>query len=228
MNRVTAVMKLHTRDKWTWMGIPALILGSSFAVNYVVGLILEQEMFTGGLASIFVYMLVAGILCMAQTFPFALGFSVRRTDYFIGTSLTFLITSAVLSVGTYVLGVVESDLTGGWGTQLHFFSLPYLNDGSALEQLWIYFALAMTLFYLGFLISAIYRRFGIYGMYVFFGTLTLGLTVLVLLSAYYGWWMQIGSWFIGRSAFELALRAAVGGVVFAGVSYLLIRRATPV
>ena len=36
MNRISSVLKLHYRDKWSWIYIPALILFSSFAVNLIV------------------------------------------------------------------------------------------------------------------------------------------------------------------------------------------------
>ncbi|WP_042375059.1 hypothetical protein, partial [Neobacillus jeddahensis] len=133
-----SVLKMHTRDKWIWLYIPFIILFSSFFVNYIVSFILtDTEVYTGGASSIFIYLFVLGILVMAQTFPYALGMSVRRIDYFMGTSLMGLTSSFVMGIVLYILAQIEV-YTAGWGSKLHFFHLPYLNDGTFLEQIIIY------------------------------------------------------------------------------------------
>ena len=84
MNRISGVLKLHSRDKWSWIYIPAIILFSSFVVNLTVSYLFmnQEDMYTGGLTSIVIYLFVAGIIVVGKTFPFAIGMSIRRNRLF--------------------------------------------------------------------------------------------------------------------------------------------------
>ncbi|MEK4141492.1 hypothetical protein [Paenibacillus sp. FSL L8-0333] len=226
MNPTAGMLKMHFRDKWLWLYTPWVILLSSFLVNVIVASFIQEPIYTGGLVSIFIYMLITGILILVQTFPFALGLSQRRTDYFIGTSLMAIITSAVYSILLYLLSIIESKLTGGWGLGLHYFHLPYLNDGNALEQLWMYFALFLHMFFLGLMISSIFRRFGRSGLFIFSGVTFILCSLGVLLMTYNQWWVDLFNWFAGYTAFELALWSMPLTVVYALLSFLMLRRAT--
>ena len=78
-------------------------------------------------------MFVGGIMSLTDTFPFALGFGVRRTDYVLGTTVMAVEVSAVTAVLWLLCSLLEI-VTGGWGIELHYFHLPYFNDGSLIEQ----------------------------------------------------------------------------------------------
>lgn len=137
-----------------------------------------------------------------------------------------IITSAVYSILLYLLSIIESKLTGGWGLELHYFHLPYLNDGNALEQLWMYFALFLHMFFLGLMISSIFRRFGRSGLFIFSGVTFILCSLGVLLMTYNQWWVDLFNWFAGYTAFELALWSMPLTVVYALLSFLMLRRAT--
>ena len=226
MNAMTGVLKMHYRDKWLWLITPWIILFSSFLVNIVIAFFLNKPMYTGGLVSIFIYMMVTGIIILIQSFPFALGLSIRRTDYFFGTSLMAIIISAAFALLLFLLSITESKLTGGWGLQLHYFHLPYLNDGTVIEQLLMYFMLMVHMFYLGFIISSIFRRFGRNGLFVFAAAMFIIYSVCGLLLTYNQWWGNLFAWFSGHTAFELALWSIPLTALYALLSYLLLRRST--
>jgi len=227
MNRIAGVMRTQLQDRWGWIFLPWIIMFSSFAVNLILGLTMQEEQFyTGGLASIYIYMLVIGILCVAQTFPFAIGFGIRRKDYFWGTTAVITVLSAGSAVVLWLLGYVESQLTGGWGAHLHFFHLPYLSDGSMIRQIWVNFSLLTHLFFLGFIISCVYRRFGRAGLFTFFITILLSMTITLALISYYSWWGDLWDWFVRFNSVELATGMFGLSLVYALVSYLLLRRST--
>lgn len=226
MNAMTGVLKMHYRDKWLWFFVPWIVLLSSFLVNIVVAFFLNEPIYTGGLASIFISMMVTGIIILIQTFPFALGLSIRRTDYFFGTSLMAIIISAAFALLLFLLSITESKLTENWGLQLHFFHLPYLNDGTAIEQLLMYFMLMVHMFYLGFIISSIFRRFGRNGLFVFAAAMFIFYSVCGLLLTYNQWWGSLFTWFAGHTAFEIALWSIPLTALYALLSYLLLRRST--
>jgi hypothetical protein len=226
MNHMTGILKMYYKDKWFWLFMPWIILLSSFLVNLVIACFMQEPMYTGGLVSIFIYMFVIGIIILVQTFPFALGLSIRRTDYFFGTSLMAVITSAGFSLLLFLLSIVETKLTPGWGVQLHYFHMPYLNDGTVLEQLWIYFVIMLHMFYWGFVISSIFRRFGRSGLFIFAAVMFIVYSVAGLLMTYYHWWGDLFNWFVSHTAFEIALWSMPLTVLYALLSFWMLRKST--
>ncbi|WP_409341868.1 hypothetical protein [Paenibacillus sp. MBLB4367] len=225
MNRITGVMKIHYRDKWLWVYLPWIIMMSSFVINVIISLMIDETINSGGISSIFVFMLVAGTLVLSQTFPFAIGFSIRRTDFYKGTLAMAGVVSGITSAILLILALLE-DATSGWGTGLHFFSLPYVNDGSAIQQFLIYFILLVHMFMLGFAISSVYRRYGRTGMFTFFIASFLVLTVVSFLSTYYKWWGDIFVWLGDHTAFGLAIWMVPPVVLYVLVSYMLLRKSS--
>jgi hypothetical protein len=227
MNPVMSVMRMHLKEKFLWFILPWIIVMSSFLINLGIAVIvpMEEGLYTGGLSSIFIYMFVAGIVGLAQTFPFALGFSVRRTDYYWGTAIVVLLASALNSLILVILSVLEK-ASEGWGTGLHFYHLPYLSDGSVVERFWIYLLLFLFMYFAGFGISSVYRRFGRSGMYAFFIVLSLLVTIAAFICTYYAWWDDIFTWFLQYSALDLANWTMVPAAACLLLSYWLLRRST--
>ncbi|TCP29732.1 hypothetical protein EV207_10823 [Scopulibacillus darangshiensis] len=227
MNRTTGVLKMHFRDRWSWIFTPWIILLTSFIINYIIGLAIggREDLYTGGIASIYIYMLVAALVTLPHTFSFMLGFSVRRKDYFFGTVLTFLVISAFTAALLFLLSLAEK-LTGAWGVNLHFFHLPYLNDGPVAEQLWTSFTLFLEMFFLGFVIASVYRRFRRSGMIVLVIAALIIFSVGGFLCTYNNWWVSIFHWIGSHTAFQLSLWLFPTVVIYIILSYLMLRRAT--
>ncbi|MFD3450098.1 hypothetical protein ACFDTO_36590 [Microbacteriaceae bacterium 4G12] len=227
MNRITTVMKIHAKDKMMWFIVPwFFVLLPAFLVNLAIGLIFRPEngLYTGGLSSIFICMIVIGIVTLTHSFPFVLGLSIRRTDFFLGTLMMVTIVSLSISVVLLALSFVEGDW--GWGIGLHFFNLPYLSDGSLAERWWTLFATAFHTTLLGFSIMAVYRRFGRLGLFVLFPIIFLAGSVLVFLCTYFGWWTDIFNWLTGYSAAQLASWLFIVAVIYVLLSFLMIRKST--
>lgn len=137
-----------------------------------------------------------------------------------------VITSAGFSLLLFLLSIVETKLTSGWGVQLHYFHLPYLNDGTVLEQLWIYFMILLHMFYWGFVISSIFRRFGRSGLFIFAAVMFILYSVAGLLMTYYQWWVDVFNWLASHTAFELALWSMPLTVLYALLSFWMLRKST--
>lgn len=225
MNRVVGIIKTHLADKLTWLILPWLILGISFACNLIVGSLADEKIYTGGLASIYIYMLVVGIGSVGQTFPFLIGFCTRRKDYFLGTAATIAIISFLSAIVLLLIGYVERE-TGQWGMELYFFNVKYLSDGPLLERFWILFTLMINLFFCGFAISSIHRKFGRNGLYFFFIALSVVMTVASYLITLNEKWKPIFGWMADISVMELANGLFLGTLIYVLFSYLLLRRAT--
>ncbi|WP_135555410.1 hypothetical protein [Paenibacillus cymbidii] len=226
MNRITGVVRMYYRDKFSWFMLPWIILLSSFVVNLATAYFVEEEIYTGGIMSIFIYFFVAGIIGLAQMFPFALGMSVRRKDFMLGTAGAVLVNSVIVAVVLYMLAAIERGLSGGWNLGLHFFSLPYWSDGSAAQQLWVNFTVIFWMYVCGFFISSIFRRFGRGGMFAAAIAFSLIGMIGSYVVTYNNWWGAIFDWFAGSTMIELALWIDAVIVVQAAAAYAMLRRAT--
>ncbi|OPA79438.1 hypothetical protein BVG16_10220 [Paenibacillus selenitireducens] len=227
MNRAAGVLKMHFQDKFGYLYLPWIILLSSFTVNIIVGILVNEEkgFYTGGLMSIYVYMFVMGIVVVAQSFPFALGFSVRRSDYYLGTVGLIVVLSGIFSALLTLFSWVEV-LTNGWGVKLGFFHLPYLSSGSYVQQFLVYFLAMLFICLNGFVTGSYSKRFGKTGTFTLFIVLFLLGSLFSLAMSYYDGWADLFQWFVGKTALDLAVRSMPVSIIFAALSYLFLRRVT--
>lgn len=231
MNHIGTMIKLHVKDRWSWIYIPWIILLSSFFVNLIIGYFIRNiepgGITTGGLASIFVYMFFGGLFVLHQTFAFALGFGVTRKDYFFGTSAMLGVIGVAAAIVLTLLAALEN-LTSGWGISLHFFHMPFLNEMGVLAKTLLYFWTIVHLYALGFVISSIHRRFGRSGMFTFFTILILISSVFTLLGTAQNWWVDLFHWltqFTWTEIFTgLMLWQAVLSVVYLLFTYMMLRK----
>lgn len=228
MNHITAMLKMHSRNWLSWFFMPWCILLFSLAINLFIGLLLNRQkaIYTGGLSSIYIFMFVLGILTLRDTFPFALGFSVRRIDYLLGTIVMVLATSLMSALLLFLLSLIENNVVVNWGVDVHFFHLPYMSDGSLIEQFWVYFVPLAHLYFLGFAIGSIYRRFGGAGMLTFFGIVFLLASAAALLLTYSNQWGTLFAWFSQYTAFTWACWLVPLTLIYALIAYALLRKAT--
>lgn len=164
MNRIAGVMSTHFAGRWM-LALGWLIMLPSFLLHLAIAVIVgyEQAFYVGGTAALYLTTFIMGVTSLIQTFPFALGLSASRRDYFLGTVGTYALVSAVSAVVLIILTVIEKQLDG-WGEHLYFFNLPWLNDGTVLQQLFATFVVLELFYFSGFTIGAIYQRFGLRGL----------------------------------------------------------------
>lgn len=228
MNPVFAIVNMHFRNKAMWFVVPWATLAGSFVINLIICYIASTEtgLYTGGISSIYAVMLVAGVMSMQQTFSFALGLSVRRTDYFLGTLIMAGISSVISAVFLVAFSFIEA-ATNGWGVRLHFFHLPYLSSGSAGSQFWTFSVLMLYVYFLGLLVSSIHRRFGWMGLLAV-ALLFLAATSLtsVIITTHNGWG-EVFRWFSQHTAPALATYLWPLIACFVLISYVALRRTTP-
>jgi hypothetical protein len=214
------------RNKLNWLVVPWLILGCSFLVNVIIaGAVNDEPIYTGGVASVYIYMLIMGLLTLNHTYSFALGFSMRRKDYFLGTLITALLSSSLTTIFLSLLSFMENYLNG-WGVELYFFHLPYLNDGNIFIQSWVIFMILIHFYYLGFVITSVYRRFGFRGMVIFAIISLLAGSIFSAICTYFSWWSIIFTKIISYTAFQLSWGLGVLSLIYIFIAYLLLRRAT--
>lgn len=225
MNRVKQVVMLHLRNKNTWFMVPWAILGANFLINALIALSLNngETINTGAVASIFVYAFVAGTLTIKETFPFAIGLSIRRKDYFLGTALTVLLVNSISGIALTILSAIEQ-ATDGWNVNLHLFKIGFLSDLPYIGILGFNILVLVHCFFLGFAISSLHRRFGSMSMYIFFtATLLIG-TIGSYTMTHFELWSDFGHW-VADNYMDLFWYMIPLVVIYSLISYGLLRKA---
>ncbi|GAA1127878.1 hypothetical protein [Arthrobacter flavus] len=228
MSRVVNVMRMQLSNRWTFIGIPAVILLGSFGLSWVIWSFIpfEGAKYSGGSQAIMWYFLALGIQSLTLTFPFSQGLSISRKSFFLGTVGLFSIIAAVTTALYYVLGLIEI-ATDGWGLNGRFFALEWIAEGSGLPMMVFYFTAMMALFLIGFWAATIYKRWQTTGLLI----TGIGTAVLLVGLVYYitrqELWGQVGQFLSSQTQLSVAGWLAVVGLALAGGSYLTLRRAVP-
>jgi hypothetical protein len=257
MNCIASVMVMQARDRMTWFLIPSRALGAIFAIGWCIVLIYDvfmggkKDAFTPAVAAVYIVIMVGAIGAVTRTYPFAVGFAMRRREYVLGTLAMAVAASAAWATLLGLLSLVEADVLKDWGVGFHFFHLPFFSDGSQLRQFcwtpgpvcaqsdpkyvsgglplaqfWVYFILMLFMSLVGLLLGSIYQRFGRAGIYIALGTAFLLVSVFVVVSTLWSWWDAIFGWLALQTAAELAWWLLLPAALFALTSYALLLKAT--
>lgn len=230
MSRLLSVSRLHTVAWPATIGWPWGILASSFALNLLLfaaigDAIADGGSRTGGLSSIYITVMIVAIGWVTQVYPFALGMSVTRREFYTATTGYAVIQAFAFAVPLYLLKVIE-DATNGWGLSLSFFGVGFLSVHNGLLQIVVYAVPMLLMSFLGIFFGTVFNRWGSNGMFAF----TVGaIVVLGAAATLITWrraWRQIGHWFATQNVETLVVGwPMVLAVLFAGAGYLVIRRA---
>lgn len=132
MRGISSVIKIHLRNKLSWFVLPWVIMLFSFLINLLIRVLIGGEtVYTGGLATIYVFMFVSTLVSAVQMFPFSLGLSIRRMDFFMGTFIFIAMISVFSSVVLVVLSSLEV-WSGAWGIR----SLSSIYPISMMDHGW--------------------------------------------------------------------------------------------
>jgi hypothetical protein len=222
------VARNHLIDRANLVVQPWVVLALAFMVNVVIFANAPHAAgggaYTGGVASIYLVLLVVGALTIRQL-PFVLALGVSRRSFFLGTVLLAAAAAAVYGLGLTVLQVIEQ-ATGGWWLSLHFFRVPYLLSGPGyLTWLTSFLGLALMLAW-GIWLGIVYRRWGVTGLLALAAAQVLALIAAVLMISWVHGWLSVGRFFTTLTIGGLdGLVAALTVVLLAG-GYATIRRVT--
>jgi hypothetical protein len=232
MKRVNDVVRIQMVYWPGLFGWPLGILALTFVVNLVVfGSIGDaappEGRVTGAIMSIYIVMLIAHLQTITQVFPFALGLSVTRKAFYLGTAVVVAAQSVLFGLLLVLLEQVEQ-ATNGWGLQLRFFGLDFLVQDNLVAQWLVYTVPFLALSALGVVLGVIFKRWGQTGLYVALVGSAVVLTAAVLMITWQKWWGSVGSFFTEQSTLALvAGYPLLIAVALGGLGFLAIRRATP-
>lgn len=222
---IQPVLKVHYQDKWAWFFTPNIMILSVLLLNVIISLLLTNGGSRAvGISYLVIYMFVMGILVVTQTFPYVIGMSIRRTDYFFGTVVMAIVMNICYGIMLLILTIMEN-ATNGWGLKMRLFHFPYLNDGTILEQLTSYVILLIHFFFLGFLFSSLGYRYGKKGMFITVLVAVLLTSLLSVFITHQGYWLDISNWVSSHTAVELAYWLMIPTLIYIFVPYKLLRKA---
>lgn len=230
MSRVLNVARMQLINKWTFLGIPLVILVGTTLLTFGIWAIVSTggaggNMVSGSSQAVVWYFLALGIQSLTMTFPFSQAMSISRKTFYLGTLGLFAVIALGFSVLYYVLGLIEK-ATNGWGMNGHLFALGWIAENNAAVQILFYFVVMVLLFMIGFWCATVYLRWRATGMLVVgtgFAVLVLLLVAMLTLN---NLWIPLWGWLGSLSTFAVALGLGAICVLLAGGSYLTLRRAT--
>src|SRR5262249_56269055 len=190
MKTLVNVARYHLVDRITYVALPWGILAFSFLVNLAIDAmapIPPSGMYTGGLITIYVFLMICGVLSMTRELPFGLMLGVSRRGYYLGTGLLVLALGVVYGLALTVLQAIER-ASGGWGSSLHYFRVPWIMDGPW-YQTWVTSFVLLVLFFLyGMWYGLVYRRWSLVGLVAFIAAQVLvALAVVVVVTLTHNW-----------------------------------------
>src|SRR5215471_4499137 len=169
MKTLENVARYHLVDRLTYVALPWGVMAFSFFVNLVIASQVAPDVngyYTGGLVTIYIFLLICGALSMTRSLPFALMLGVSRRRYYLGTALLVVSLGVVYGLALAVLQVIER-ATDGWGYDMHFFRIPGILDGPWYLTWLTSFVLLVLFFLYGMWYGLVWRRWSLPGLVAF-------------------------------------------------------------
>lgn len=235
-SRIRSVARLYFTNPMTIAVTPFIVLATIFLLNIAVwGIIVVSApgdpdaadgfSYSGASAWIFFYMAVVAIQAMNNTFRLALGFGATRRDFYLGSTLVFLLMSVIFTAAITILGLLEN-ATNGWGLGGHMFTPVYFGSGWAV-RIPVILCLFLFFTFTGSAFGAVFVRWGRNGLLIFGGILLTIVVLIGLVIALLDAGAQFGAWLGANAPFGLALWSLVPSAVFWIAGFLILRGATP-
>ena len=231
MNRILTAARLNLVHPLVTLGMPWLIVGLSFAINLATWHLTPAGAldggFTGGVLALYITALIVYVQAVTQLLPFAMGLSLSRRTFYLGTTLLAVAQSLAYGVALSALAAIE-DATHGWGADLAFWAPGRLDVDNAALQVLVSGAPMLAFLVIGIGIGVISKRWGPSGVWVLsIGSLVV-LGGLVVLISWLQAWTSVGTWLSSQSVTVLAVGLSVAlATAVAALGYAGVRRVVP-
>jgi len=237
IREVWRIVRLHTVNPSIFFGVPWMILGGAWAVTMILALIIQsaggpaEEVREGFRYSWAVlspqwYLVVVGVQAIGLTFSFALGFGTTRRDFWLGTSVMFVLVSIEMAAAIATLVQLEI-VTNGWGIGAGMFDALWYGRNGWLVDFYTTFALQLLVLFIGASVTTIYMRWRIRGMMILLFSAVALVLVLVAALTFTERWTAVFDWFSSIGIVGIFTVLLVKALVWAVAGYFVIRRATP-
>ncbi|MBX0301471.1 hypothetical protein K2F54_15970 [Cryobacterium sp. 1639] len=236
-HRVVKVMRLHLVNRLTYIGIPWIITGVALVVSIVIALLisastpeadrqqaLEGMSYSWAVLSPLWYLAVVGVQAVSAVFPFAMGFSITRREYALGTLLTYLVIAAVNATGWAVLTEIERAVNAS-GVVFHHFTALWLGE-AGVGTVWLsLFSLQVLIFAVTSAFGAVYARWRAMGMLVLWVAVALAVLGILAVAVLTGAAPPILDWLFGLPSAGFFAALLIPAAVAFALGWGALRRA---
>jgi hypothetical protein len=228
MRTLVNVARYHLADRMSYVVLPWSVMAFSFLVNVAVAALVPPDpkgYYTGGLLTIYAFLLACGVLSMTRSLPFGFMLGVSRRGYYLGTGLLVAALGVGYGLGLTVLQAVER-ATGGWGLRIHFFRVAWLLDGPWYRT-WLTSAVLLVLFFLyGMWYGLVFRRWSLPGVVAFIAAQFLAALAVIAVASWTHGWHALGRFFTTLTAPTATGLLAALAVVMGLGGFATMRRVT--
>ena len=236
-HEILRIVRLHCVNPSVFFGIPWIILGGAWAVMMIVGLIItaangpteqmaEGMRYSWAVLSPQWYLVVVGVQAIGLTFSFALGFGTTRRDFWLGTSIMFVIVSFLNGVAIATLVQIEK-VTDGWGIGIAMFDSLWYGQQGWLTDFYSTLAMQLLVLFIGASVTTVYMRWRIRGMMTLLFSAVALVLALVATLTFTESWIAVFDWFASIGIVGIFTVVLTKALAWAVVGYFVIRRATP-
>ena len=228
MKTLMNVARYHLVDRMNYLALPWGATVFSLLVNLAIAAVVPagpHGYYTGGLSTLYVFLLACGVLSMTRSLPFGLMLGVSRRGYYLGTALLVVVLGIVYGLGLAVLQIVERG-TGGWGLAVHFFRVPWILAGPWYLTWLTSFVLLVVFFLYGMWYGLVYRRWSLPGLTAFVAAQVLVALVVVAAVSMTHNWLAFGHFFATVTAPALTGVLAAVAVAMGLGGFATMRRVT--
>lgn len=228
MNRTLKVVRMQFVNRMTFVWLPLIILGASWAMSVAIFALIPYDgaKYGGGSQAPIWYFFALGITALSYSFPFSQALSITRREFFAGTMTAAVGTSVLLGV-VFVIGGAIEQATRGWGVNGYFFYLDWVWRSGPFAAGLFYASIGLLLFLLGFWGATVYRRFGPLGLTVALVAIGVALIALIWVITQVQAWPQVGAWMAGLDVPALTGVILLVTIVVGAGSFATLRRAVP-
>lgn len=231
-------LRLHLAERDNAFFAPMLILLAVVVVTVLIGLVIgiatgfplpdavSEGFRTNNLGMFWAltgFFVSSAALSMNRTFATALALGGTRRDYWLGTTVGFVITSLTIALFSLLLLAIEN-LTGGWFLGVHALDVTLLGDGDPLRTFVTVFLFALASLQLGAAFGTLFRAYGPTVLTVVIIAAALVVVGIVALAVWQ--WDATLRLVSGTGAWLPALILLAVVLVGGASSFLAIRRAT--
>lgn len=238
MTRIWNAARLNFVNPWTVYWIPLMILFFIWLVNFAIWWIISSSVsgadrqdamdgtqWSGASFFIFVYMLVIGVQSMNATFAYALGLSLSRREFYLGSSLAFVVLSAAYGAILTTLSYLE-EWTNGWGVGGHMFTSFYFGAGPVWQRFFVFTVALLFFSFTGAVSGTIFMRWRTNGLLIAAAVSIVLVVALLALITLTGSWPLVGEWFVASGPSGVVAWMLIPTVISAIAGYFILSRAT--
>lgn len=232
--RIMRVVRLQLVDKKQLILVPLLIIGSGIIISIIIGELIKlagappEAVYEGmrhNQAALWIltgYFVSLGALMYARSLPFAVALGSTRRDYWLGTTLTLMVTSLGLAVLSTVLLAAEK-ATRGWFTGSRMYDTYILGNGDYLNAFLMSFVISGISLLAGNFYAAIYLRWKSVGVtFTIIGTVVflLGFIALAVTTK-----LDIIGWMSADPYLKTAAIVAASMILMSAATWVVVRNA---